>query len=39
VTLEALAKRKDMALPGEVRLLPLMLRVAPATIRRMVGER
>jgi uncharacterized oxidoreductase len=37
-TLDALAKRKKMALIGQTRLLPLMLRVAPEAIKRMVAE-
>ena len=39
VTLEALRRRRAMALPGEARLLPTMLRLAPRAIGRMVGER
>jgi uncharacterized oxidoreductase len=38
VTLKALAQRRSMALPGDTRLLPLMLRVAPKAIERMVGQ-
>ncbi len=38
VTLEALARRRSMALPGATRLLPLLLRIAPATIGRIVGR-
>jgi uncharacterized oxidoreductase len=38
VTLRALAARKPMALPGSTRLLPLMLRLVPGTIKGMVGE-
>ncbi len=38
-TLRALAKRRPMALPGQTRFLPLMLRLAPKTIRRMVAEK
>ena len=38
VTLEALARRRPMALPGQTKLLPLMLRLAPETIQRMVGK-
>jgi uncharacterized oxidoreductase len=37
VTLEALAMRRPMALPGEARLLPMMLRIAPGTIKRVVA--
>jgi uncharacterized oxidoreductase len=38
VTLEALAHRRPMALPGQTRLLPLMLRIAPNSIKRRVAE-
>jgi uncharacterized oxidoreductase len=38
VTLKALALRRPMALPGQTKLLPLMLRLAPETIQRMVGK-
>jgi uncharacterized oxidoreductase len=38
VTLEALARRRTMALPGQTKLLPMMLRIAPNTIKRMVAE-
>ena len=38
VTLDALARRKSMALPGHVRFLPTLLRIAPRTISRMVGS-
>jgi uncharacterized oxidoreductase len=37
VTLKALAQRRPMALPGQTKLLPMMLRIAPNTIKRMVG--
>jgi len=37
VTLEALTRRQPMALPGPVRLLPLLLRIAPKTINRVVA--
>ena len=37
VTLEALARRRPMALPGRTKLLPLMLRIAPNAIKRMVA--
>jgi uncharacterized oxidoreductase len=37
VTLKALALRRPLALPGETRLLPMMLRIAPNTIKRMVA--
>jgi uncharacterized oxidoreductase len=36
-TLDALARRKPMALVGQTKLLPLMLRLAPETIKRMVA--
>jgi uncharacterized oxidoreductase len=38
VTLEALAQRRPMALPGQTKLLPIMLRIAPNTIKRIVAE-
>jgi uncharacterized oxidoreductase len=38
VTLEALARRRPMALPGQTKLLPLMLRIAPDTIKRIVAK-
>jgi uncharacterized oxidoreductase len=38
VTLDALARRKDMALPGPMRMLPTLLRIAPNTTRRMVAN-
>jgi uncharacterized oxidoreductase len=38
VTLKALALRRPMALPGQTKLLPMMLRIAPNTIKRMVAE-
>jgi hypothetical protein len=37
VTLKALARRRPMALPGQTKLLPLMLRIAPNTIKRKVA--
>ena len=37
VTLEALAQRRPMALPGQTRMLPTMLRIAPNRIRRLVA--
>jgi uncharacterized oxidoreductase len=37
VTLKALALRRPMALPGQTKLLPMMLRVAPNAIKRMVA--
>jgi uncharacterized oxidoreductase len=38
VTLKALALRRQTALPGQTKLLPMMLRIAPNTIKRMVAE-
>jgi uncharacterized oxidoreductase len=38
VTLRALALRRPMALPGQTKLLPMMLRIAPDTIKRLVAE-
>lgn len=38
VTLTALAKRRPMALPGQTRLLPTLLRIAPNTVKRMVAQ-
>lgn len=38
VTLKALERRRPMALPGQTKLLPLMLRIAPNIIKRMVGR-
>lgn len=38
VTLKALADRRPMALPGQTKLLPTMLRIAPNIIKRMVAE-
>lgn len=37
VTLQALARRKPMALPGQTRMLPTLLRIAPNAIKRLVG--
>jgi uncharacterized oxidoreductase len=37
-TLKALAMRRPMALPGETRLLPMMLRIAPNTTKRIVAQ-
>jgi uncharacterized oxidoreductase len=37
VTLEALAQRRAVALPGQTRLLPMMLRIAPNIVKRMVA--
>jgi uncharacterized oxidoreductase len=38
VTLKALALRRPMALPGQTKLLPMLLRIAPNTIKRMVAK-
>ncbi|WP_229069046.1 SDR family NAD(P)-dependent oxidoreductase [Actinoplanes sp. DH11] len=38
VTLEALRRRRPMALPGSTKLLPSLLRVAPNTLGRMVAK-
>lgn len=38
VTLTALKHRRPMALPGPTKLLPIMLRIAPHTIRRSVSR-
>lgn len=38
VTLDALARKLPVALPGQTKLLPILLRIAPATTRRMVGS-
>jgi uncharacterized oxidoreductase len=38
VTINALAGRKPMALPGSTKFLPLLLRIAPNTIRRIVAN-
>jgi uncharacterized oxidoreductase len=37
VTLKALTLRRPMALPGRTKLLPMMLRIAPNAIKRMVA--
>jgi uncharacterized oxidoreductase len=37
-TLKALRQRRPMALPGQTRLMPTMLRVAPRALGRMVAE-
>ena len=37
ITLRALARRRPMVLPGQARLLPTLLRIAPDTVRRLVG--
>lgn len=38
VTLNALALRREMALPGATKQLPLLLRIAPNAIKRMVAK-
>lgn len=38
VTLRALARRQPMALPGASRLLPMLLRIAPRTVKQMVAN-
>lgn len=38
ITLKALANKKNMALPGPMKLLPTLLRLAPEATRRMVAE-
>ena len=38
VTLHALDKGRMMALPGQTKMLPTLLRIAPATTSRMVGS-
>lgn len=37
-TLDALARRKRMALPGQTRLMPPLLRLAPRVLERMVAN-
>jgi uncharacterized oxidoreductase len=37
-TLTALRRRAPMALPGQTRMLPTLLRIAPHTVGRMVAE-
>lgn len=37
VTLKALERRRPLALPGGTKLMPLLLRIAPDTIKRMVA--
>lgn len=38
VTLDSLARRRPMALPGDTKLLPLLLRIAPESITKMVAK-
>ncbi|MCZ2822793.1 MULTISPECIES: SDR family NAD(P)-dependent oxidoreductase [unclassified Modestobacter] len=38
VTLRALRQRRPMALPGQTKLMPTMLRIAPRTLGRMVAK-
>lgn len=38
VTLKALTLRRQMALPGDTKLLPIMLRIAPITIKRIIAK-
>lgn len=38
VTLKALETRRPLALPGDAKLLPTLLRIAPKAIERMVGN-
>ncbi|UYC15722.1 SDR family NAD(P)-dependent oxidoreductase [Xanthomonas campestris pv. phormiicola] len=38
VTLAALARKRPMALPGQTRWLPLLLRLIPGTVSRIVAE-
>ncbi|GAA3940085.1 SDR family NAD(P)-dependent oxidoreductase [Actinoplanes auranticolor] len=38
VTLKALRQRRPMALPGQTRLMPTMLRIAPRALGRMVAK-
>lgn len=38
VTLDALARRQPMALPGDTRLLPALLRIAPTSVNNMVAK-
>jgi uncharacterized oxidoreductase len=38
VTLEALARRQPMALPGSMKMLPTLLRIAPNATARMVAN-
>ena len=38
ITLEALARKKRMALPGPMKLLPTLLRIAPEATKRMIAQ-
>ncbi|MBB4314202.1 SDR family NAD(P)-dependent oxidoreductase [Roseospira marina] len=38
VTLKALARHRDMALPGPMKMLPTLLRIAPNATKRMVAD-
>lgn len=38
ITLEALERKKPMALPGPMKLLPTLLRIAPEATKRMVAQ-
>jgi uncharacterized oxidoreductase len=38
VTLKALRQRRPMALPGQTRMMPALLRIAPGTLGRMVAK-
>ena len=38
VTLDALEHGRPMALPGQTKLLPILLRIAPGTTSRMIGS-
>jgi uncharacterized oxidoreductase len=37
VTLKALARRRPMAMPGQSKLLPMLLPIAPNAVKRMVA--
>ena len=38
VTMKALRRRRNMAFPGQTKVMPAMLRIAPGTLRRVVAE-
>jgi uncharacterized oxidoreductase len=38
VTMKALRRRRNMAFPGQTKVMPAMLRIAPGTLRRIVAE-